>query len=613
MRTISVNKKRLAKIGTTLLVSTFILTNVQVTHASDLVNFNAPSSYKTVTNNQYQKRSLQHSYIVYGSGTLNKNKKDVENALAENNLLQDANKSIVNANDVYKVLGISDLSDTNVHSSVAIAPAKKGTGVLVNINDYNGKNNITMITAQQYALAAQLSGVNDVIITVTADQPIGGQGALAGLYLALQRDGIKISQQNIAAANQVITATQHPVIANANDVKYSGKLNSAIAQTAKDIAISSNVQNNDIKNQLNNNLQKNGILNKTSNNDQEQIATALNLINQTKYAHTQQFKRVMNTASDNLSNSQTNNMAQLSDYQEANLKDKLVGYYNTAKQWVLSHLGQNKPVIKHAVQSKLQSANNKNDNTNINYATGQANSSELLEMFNDWNGTKEGSIMKVNNGKATFTPTELSQKFQLKNGKATDLNPSNGLQLSQLDALGRSQVANAYITKESMSGSEKRIPIPATSAPSGWYNNAKYNNVDHRWKGGTPNNKKINGSFIYNKSHLIGWQFFDNNKAPNNVNGVMSTQNLVTGTRVQNADPGQLRYENQIAKAVQQGHNVRLQVTPIYSGNEFVPRMTHYVAESVDDHGQAININVIILNVQPGVKINYNTGVATPK
>lgn len=606
-------QKKIIRASAVFLVSAFVLANISTVQADELNTFNSPSSYKVVkNNNSYQKRSLKDSYIVYGSGTLQKNKKAVTDSLNQDDILNDANKSVVNANDVYKILGIPDLSDTNVHSSVSLAPAKQGTGVLVNVVPFKGHNNITMITAQQYALAAQLSGVTDVVITVTADQPIGGQGALAGLYLALQQDNINISQQNIIAANQVIQATQAPVIQNAKDVDYSGQLNSAIANTAKTISISSNIQNGDIQNELKNNLQKNGILKQTDANSQKQIATALNLVNQTKYAHTNTFKRSMSQANKTLQSSQTNTMAQLSDYQDATFKQKAIGYYNKAKAWVLAHLGQNKPVIKKFSNNvaKLQSSNG--SDTNINYSTGQANSSELLKMFDDWDGTKEGSIMKVNGGKATFTPAELSQKFQLK-GKATELNPSNGLQLSQLDNLGRSQVANAYITKESMSGTEQRIPIPATSAPSGWYNNAKYNNVNHRWQGGTPNNKKINGSYIYNKSHLIGWQFFDNNKAPNNVNGVMSTQNLVTGTRVQNADPGQLRYENQIAKAVQQGHNVRLQVTPIYSGTELVPRMTHYVAESVDDHGQAININVVILNVQPGVKINYNTGVATPK
>ena len=213
---------------------------------------------------------------------------------------------------------------------------------------------------------------------------------------------------------------------------------------------------------------------------------------------------------------------------------------------------------------------------------------------------------RVNDGKAQFSQNELAQKFQMQNGKSTKLNPVNGLQLSNLDSLGRSQVANAYITKESMSGTEKRIPIPATSAPSGWYRDANYNSSTQQWSRGKSNNTKAKSGYVYNKSHLVGWQFFDNNKAPNNVEGVMSTNNLVTGTRVQNADPGQLRYETQIAKAVQAGHNVRLQVTPIYQGNELVPRMTHYMAESVDDNGKSININC--LNVQPGVQVNYSTG-----
>ena len=72
-------------------------------------------------------------------------------------------------------------------SSVAIAPGDPGSGVKANIKDYNGSNNITQVTSQQYAMVAQMAGVTDVSIVVTANRPVSGESALTGVYKGLSR------------------------------------------------------------------------------------------------------------------------------------------------------------------------------------------------------------------------------------------------------------------------------------------------------------------------------------------------------------------------------------------------------------------------------------------
>lgn len=153
---------------------------------------------------------------------------------------------------------------------------------------------------------------------------------------------------------------------------------------------------------------------------------------------------------------------------------------------------------------------------------------------------------------------------------------------SQLDYFGRCGVAYANVGPETMP-TEERGAIGQVK-PSGWQT-VKYDFVD--------------GKYLYNRCHLIGWQL-----TAENANEL----NLITGTRYLNVQ-GMLPYENQVADYVREtGNHVLYRVTPVYDGEDLVARGVEMEALSVEDGGTGVRFHVYAYNVQPGVVIDYATG-----
>ena len=120
--------------------------------------------------------------------------------------------------------------------------------------------------------------------------------------------------------------------------------------------------------------------------------------------------------------------------------------------------------------------------------------------------------------------------------------------------------------------------------PTGWHT-VKYDIVD--------------GKYLYNRCHLIGYQLTAENANKNN---------LITGTRYLNVD-GMLLFENMVADYIKETNNhVLYRVTPIFTGDNLLADGVLMEAESVEDNGEGISYNVFCYNVQPGVKIDYVTG-----
>lgn len=152
----------------------------------------------------------------------------------------------------------------------------------------------------------------------------------------------------------------------------------------------------------------------------------------------------------------------------------------------------------------------------------------------------------------------------------------------ELDRLGRCTAAEACIGRDIMP-TLTRGPIGQIK-PTGWQT-AKYDFVD--------------GKYLYNRCHLIGFQLTGENA---------NERNLITGTRYLNTK-GMLPFENMVADYIKDtGHHVMYRCTPVFAGNESVARGVHLEAYSVEDKGDGICFNVFIFNVQPGVKIDYLTG-----
>ena len=153
---------------------------------------------------------------------------------------------------------------------------------------------------------------------------------------------------------------------------------------------------------------------------------------------------------------------------------------------------------------------------------------------------------------------------------------------SELDSLGRCGVAYACIGQDLMPTEDRESISEVT--PSGW-NNKEYDFVDGGW--------------LYNRCHLIGFQLTGENA---------NEKNLITGTRSMNVD-GMLLFENMTADYIKEtGNHVMYRVTPVFEGDELVPRGVLMEGKSVEDNGEGILFNVFVYNVQSGVEIDYMTG-----
>lgn len=153
---------------------------------------------------------------------------------------------------------------------------------------------------------------------------------------------------------------------------------------------------------------------------------------------------------------------------------------------------------------------------------------------------------------------------------------------SELDSLGRCGVAYANVCLDIMP-TEPRGDIGQVK-PSGWQT-AKYDCVD--------------GKYLYNRCHLIGYQL-----AGENAN----KQNLITGTRHMNVE-GMLPFENMVDDYVEEtGNHVLYRVTPVFEGTNLVASGVQIEAFSVEDEGEGLCFNVYVYNVQPGITIDYATG-----
>ena len=155
---------------------------------------------------------------------------------------------------------------------------------------------------------------------------------------------------------------------------------------------------------------------------------------------------------------------------------------------------------------------------------------------------------------------------------------------SDLDYLNRCGYAMACIGQEIMP-TEERGSIGQVK-PSGWHT-VKYDFVD--------------GKYLYNRCHLLGYQLTGENA---------NEKNLITGTRYMNTE-GMLPFENAVSDYVEETNNhVLYRVTPVFEGDNLVASGVQMEAWSVEDEGMGVCFNVYVYNIQPGVTIDYYTGVS---
>ena len=163
-----------------------------------------------------------------------------------------------------------------------------------------------------------------------------------------------------------------------------------------------------------------------------------------------------------------------------------------------------------------------------------------------------------------------------------DINTNAFEEYSALDSLGRCGVAYANIGNELMP-TEERGSIGSVK-PSGWHT-VKYDIVD--------------GKYLYNRCHLIGYQLTGENA---------NKENLITCTRQMNAGT-MLDFENEVADYIRKTNNhVLYRATPIFEDDNLIASGVHLEALSIEDNGEGIKFNVYLYNIQDGIEIDYKTG-----
>lgn len=190
------------------------------------------------------------------------------------------NTLTVTGDDLVTYLNPADnnfTSSSGVWSSAVIEKTSSGSGINVRILSYNGENNITSITSDQYRNAAVTAGISDANIYVTSATPIDGSGALAGIYKAYAKSGDKLNQKQITAAQDELNTLSGINGENKDKDGYSdAQLNNAVAGAKKVMADQgSGLTKDEITKIVDDELAKNGLGSALTDAQKQQIINLL--------------------------------------------------------------------------------------------------------------------------------------------------------------------------------------------------------------------------------------------------------------------------------------------------------------------------------------------------
>ena len=157
------------------------------------------------------------------------------------------------------------------------------------------------------------------------------------------------------------------------------------------------------------------------------------------------------------------------------------------------------------------------------------------------------------------------------------------MELSSLDALGRVG-SNWGCFDYSHMPTEDRTSL--STNPTGWVQK-KY--------------EIVSGGWLYNRSHIIGFQISGLND---------EAKNLMTGTRAFNAsEESMLTYENLTAGHMRENHehHVLYRVTPEFGDDNLLAYGVLMESDCLECDESA-DYCVFVYNMQPGITIDYRTG-----
>lgn len=272
--------------------------------------------------------SSDEPIVTLGSSLTSSQKTGTINTLTASLNGADYQTLTVNGDTLVKYLnpaGESFTSSSGVWSSAMIQETSSGSGINVKILDYNGSNNITTITANQYKNAALTAGITDANIYVTSATPIDGSGALAGVYAAYAKTGNSLNTKQVTAAQDELSTLSGITQANKNKDGYTdSQLNNAIAGAKKEMAQKgSSVTKNEITTIVNQQITNNNLTNVITNNQKTEIINLLVKIRDSGALDSSSFKTQANSLMKNIQSNAKNVFSKLNTKENQNLLQKI--------------------------------------------------------------------------------------------------------------------------------------------------------------------------------------------------------------------------------------------------------------------------------------------------
>ena len=266
--------------------------------------------------------------------------------------VSNATQLTVNGATLVKYLnpsGSSFTESSGVWSSALVQKTNNG-GINVTIVPYNGTNNITTITADQYRNAALTAGVSNANLYITSAVKIDGSGALAGVYAAFAQNGENLNNQQINSAQQEVNTLSSITQANKGKDGYTDKqLNNAVAGAKQQMASQSNngqqtLSQNQIGNIVDSQLKQNNLTTIINNNQRQLIINLLVNVQKAGSLKNTDFKAQAGKLADSIQNSAKGLFDKLNsslNTQEnrnflQKIWDGIVSFFSGIVQWVRS-------------------------------------------------------------------------------------------------------------------------------------------------------------------------------------------------------------------------------------------------------------------------------------
>ena len=272
--------------------------------------------------------SSDEPIVTLGSSLTSSQKTGTINTLTASLNGADYQTLTVNGDTLVKYLnpaGESFTSSSGVWSSAMIQKTSSGSGINVKILNYNGSNNITTITANQYKNAALTAGITDANIYVTSATPIDGSGALAGVYAAYAKSGNSLNTKQVTAAQDELSTLSGITQANKSKDGYTdSQLNNAVAGAKKEMAQKgSNITKNEITTIVNQQITNNNLTNVITNNQKTEIINLLVKIRDSGALDSSSFKTQANSLMKNIQSNAKGVFSKLNTNENQNLLQKM--------------------------------------------------------------------------------------------------------------------------------------------------------------------------------------------------------------------------------------------------------------------------------------------------